>query len=291
MSAQKIKNTTSSYVLAIMEGVMQRYIDDGTLSRDISSLGIPTYEHISFYSWDSSLTSTLTILLTGRAPDTTINNIRVHRNVTTQQYCRDVIAPLIMDHCKKVLFVKALSSTDLRFDSAVEAKGGRIMHPNMWDTPISFLEAMQSYGDLHPDIVGSMTAVSKKERGENDINISQNSSLTTPRFFEAYNFIWMLTGETMVIGKNGNLMCGDDEIVGGGSNLPDGLKIGRVDGPIPFGIITDDANFFTDQRYKLVLFPHDYRSSRTKMKLEEISTDDKMKSGRWNNDPFLAYER
>ena len=162
MSAQKIKNTTSSYVLAIMEGVMQRYIDDGTLSRDISSLGIPTYEHISFYSWDSSLTSTLTILLTGRAPDTTINNIRVHRNVTTQQYCRDVIAPLIMDHCKKVLFVKALSSTDLRFDSAVEAKGGRIMHPNMWDTPISFLEAMQSYGDLHPDIVGSMTAVSKK---------------------------------------------------------------------------------------------------------------------------------
>ena len=61
MSAQKIKNTTSSYVLVIMEGVMQRYIDDGTLSRDISSLGIPTYEHISFYSWDSSLTSTLTI--------------------------------------------------------------------------------------------------------------------------------------------------------------------------------------------------------------------------------------
>ena len=255
MSAQKIKNTTSSYVLAIMEGVMQRYIDDGTLSRDISSLGIPTYEHISFYSWDSSSSSTLTILLTGRAPDTTINNIRVHRNVTTQQYCRDVIAPLIMDHCKKVLFVKALSSTDLRFDSAVEAKGGRIMHPNMWDTPISFLEAMKSYGDLHPDIVGSMTAVSKKERGENDINISQNSSLTTPRFFEAYNFIWMLTGETMVIGKNGNLMCGNDEIVDGGSNLPDGLKIGRVDGPIPFGIITDDANFFTDQRYKLVLFP------------------------------------
>ena len=53
----------------------------------------------------------------------------------------------------------------------------------------------------------------------------------------------MLTGETRVIGKNGNLMCGEDEIMGGGSNLPDGLKIGRVDGPIPFGIITDDANF------------------------------------------------
>ena len=58
-----------------------------------------------------------------------------------------------------------------------------------------------------------------------------------------------------MIGKDGALLWGEEDIMRGESNVPDALKFCSMLGPGDVGIITDTASFFSDDVYKILTFP------------------------------------
>ena len=99
------------------------YINSGNLASDIMEEGLPLFEHISFYSYDITM-STLLILLTGKGPEDAGNQSgNLHRNMINSQYYAALIVPLMKDKFSRVKNVKSLLSGDPRFNDAVIAKG------------------------------------------------------------------------------------------------------------------------------------------------------------------------
>ena len=91
-SSNKPSNTDAASTLVC---VAKAYIDDGNLASDIMEGGVPLFEHTSFYGYDI-ITSTVSILLTGKSPDHTENlSGNIHYNVINFQYCSTIIYPLI----------------------------------------------------------------------------------------------------------------------------------------------------------------------------------------------------
>ena len=233
--------------------IVKAYIDNGNLSSQIMEDGCPLFQHYSFFGYNAD-TSTVRILLTGKSPadeDTLGGN--VHRNVINTQYCAAIVCPIIKEKFPRVRDVECLLSGDPEFGDAVRAKGGRIEHPNIWNNAIKWHESMRYYGGIHPDVQGCINTVINKSGGSVD-NTSINGLHNTPDFFNRFEMVWFVTDDSRVMGRDGKLLQGKEQIMAGVENIPDALELREIAGPARYAVVTDTAEFFSDEVYKIVVF-------------------------------------
>ena len=65
---------------------------------------------------------------------------------------------------------------------------------------------------------------------------------------------WFLTADSGVMGKDGALLHGEESILHGIGNIPNALELREIGGPTRYAVVTDNAKFFSDEVYKIVVF-------------------------------------
>lgn len=79
--------------------------------------------------------------------------------------------------------------------------------------------------------------------------ISNNGYHATPKFFYIYKMIWFITHGTQVVGKDGSMMYGEEQILRGVGNVPDALELQEISGLAQDRVITDCAMYFRDEPF------------------------------------------
>ena len=228
--------------------IPRRYIDDGSMQREIVLQQIPLYEHMSFINYDYEI-SHCTILLAGLEPDQETN---LQRNVNTIPYNKQVTEVILTDNFDFVETVSTVLSNDDEFDIFVHRKGGTVIHPTFWDIPITWAESFVNYCHWHPDIDGCLSQILRKPDTSSDTVIP--SSLTTRDFFNDKFIIWFLNESSVVMTANGRMLLGTAEIITFQTELDPALSIVYTplinNGPSHWALICQDAEFFNANKYK-----------------------------------------
>ena len=137
---------------------------------------------------------------------------------------------------------------------AVNLLGGHVEYANFWTSPLSFYECMKLFGDNHPSIQGCLKATFAKEGQTSLHNNYTGSSFTTPSFFNWFSMGWYVTDETHVLGTNGEVFLGIEEIRRNKTHLPSLLHLHRTEGQHKWVLIAESASFFVDEKYKICHF-------------------------------------
>ena len=177
----------------------------------------------------------------------------IHRNVINTQYCSDIISPIIQDKLQRVRDVECLLSGDPDVGDAVWAKGLRIKHPNFRNSSIQWLESMRYDGGIHPDVQECIKTVANKRGGPIE-DSSYDKSHNTPDFFNLFEMVWFLTADSGVMGNDETLLHGEESILRGISNIPNALELREISGPARYAVVTDNAQFFSNEVYNIVVF-------------------------------------
>ena len=234
----------------VISNQLRKFIDGGNLARIILSQQIPLFEKMLFVDWGKK-PSTCRILYAGLEPNGYTN---IQRDVIALEY-NIVVSRIIRPRFPFVTTVYAMKHDDEDFNEVVESHGGKVLYPSFWTEPIGPMEAMKQFGDRHPLIESSMKNACAHP--STTIQFAFSPPKTTPAFFDAYYLCWFLMPTTRVITVDGRLLMGVDEILAGQDKLPDALDIIRlpnISGDMQWGIVCEDASFFSDSKFKICEF-------------------------------------
>ena len=245
------EQTSTPLCIDTVSTQLREFIEGGNLNQIIQSDQIPLYEKCLFVDFGKR-PATCRILYAGLEPN---GYTRVSRNVISLEF-NLVVSRIIISRFPFVGTVYAVKSGDDEFDEIVEANGGRVVHPSFWTDPIGPMEAMQQYGDRHPDVESPLKNAGSHQDTTTPFDFSPPK--TTPSFFESYYLCWYLMPTTRVISTDGRLLMGVDDIVNNKNLLPQPLQLVRMPSPtasdMSWGILCEEATFFTDSKYKICEF-------------------------------------
>ena len=225
------------------------YIRD-RLSSDIVECGHTPYEHTSVVEWHP-VSKCLKLLIGGVDLQTHSN---ASRDVLIDGYVRVVVGPLIKERFPLVNNVTFMYTWDDGYELAVTNAGGLMTNADVWNVKTSFVDCMKIFGDSHPCIQGCVKSPSSKNLHVKAPTNFENTSFTTKTFFRRFDLHWYITDETHIIGIDGTVLWGLDQITSNSNLLPAGVVLQLIDGPYPYVLRCGNADFFRDEIFKYCTF-------------------------------------
>ena len=228
---------------------IRQYIDD-QLPRDIISQNQECYSIMKFVDFDA-ITREVTVLIAGDDPQM---HSTICRDVFIDGFVRVFVRPLLKQQFTDLDSVNYIKTTNANYDNAVRVLGGRVEYFNYWTSPHSFYDCMKLFGDNHPLIQGCLKSTFSKSRSPSTHDNYTATKFTTPSFFSRFDLGWFVTNETHVLGTNGEVFWGVDEIRKNNKYLPKLLTLRETEGAHKWVLIAASPSFFTDAVYKTCHF-------------------------------------
>ena len=154
-----------------------------------------------------------------------------------------------------VTTVDYIKTTDEGLETIVLSLGGTVTTAGYWATSHSYHDCMKLYGDNSPFVQGYLKATFPKDTSLPRSNNNLLTFYTTPSFFEKWDLGWYVTDETHLLGRNRVVYWGLEQIKSNCHLLPPLLHL-RETGhhEYPWILIVKSAQFFTDDRFKIIEF-------------------------------------
>ena len=147
------------------------------------------------------------------------------RNICNQQYCKECITPLVRSIFSFVRDVAVVHSDDVDLVSIVEKNGGQVTTPYLTFIVHSLTYLQIFCLDLHPEIDDYMKIISPMEYNDDLSYGSSEDGTTRYAFANRSHMCWGIVDATTIIGRNGLVFSGVNEILNNRDNFPDRLDI------------------------------------------------------------------
>ena len=165
-------------------------------------------------------------------------------------YCQVCIFPIITLLFSIVQRIDIVCSDDNNLTELVEREDGRVTTPYSEDSHHSFANLNHFCLDLHPEIDGSVKALSPLLS-----NQRHDTSHTTWRnFADSNNLCWSMMDSSSVVGRNGILVNGLGNIISDTDNLPEVIELVQDGTRLSAMMCLTGIHYFWAEIYKCTVF-------------------------------------
>ena len=144
------------------------------------------------------------------------------RNICNMTYAQDCLVPIITLLFSMVKRIDIVRSDDADLSELVEREGGEVTTPYSADLPLSFEDINRFFLDQHPEIDGHVKALSPLLPNQRS-NVGER--ITRRTFTNSNNLCWSVMDSSSVVGRDGRLVAGVDDILSNADNLPLGVEL------------------------------------------------------------------
>ena len=231
-----------------MRSALCHYIHNG-LARDINEQKMDCYPYMRMVNFTDGV---VRVVIGGEDPQ---SYSTISRDVFIDGFVRVYVRPLVKAKFPDVDRVEYVKTTDEQFEGIVMGLGGKVTTADYWETNHSYHDCMKLFGDNSRLVQGYMKATFPKDsslpRGSSNLHDTYN----TQSFFQKWNIGWYVTDETHVLGTNGVVFWGLDQIKANKEHLPPLLHLHDTsDGTYRWLLLVQSANFFPNQHFKIFDF-------------------------------------
>ena len=164
-----------------------------------------------------------------------------------------------MDRFPQIISIVLIMSIDKNFNDVVSSLGGTVSNPNFFTNKDRYFYVKEKMIDYHPIIDSQWKLfLPLTDDGNFEKNNKTQCTYVSPHDLILTNYpCWLIDNTTTVVGKDLQIMQGENSIIFNQNNLPEGVKIGKKKigkATMPM-LYSDNEEFFQNDVYKIVTMP------------------------------------
>ena len=173
------------------------------------------------------------------------------RNICNMTYTKDCLFPIISLLFPLVKRIDIVRSDDNDLSELVEREGGAVTTPYSVDSVHSFDELNRFCLDQHPEIDGHIKFISPlTAKG----SMNMGSRISRRKFTDNNNLCWSVMDSSSIVGRDGRLVGGVDDIFSDSNNLPIGVDLVQDGSRLCVMMCLTGIHNFRAELYKKVVF-------------------------------------